>query len=183
MANGFYDAGKLRQIANTLFLGWGYNFYRLENQLRADDQLVCAKAAWLLGLAAKSVHAAEAEFRRASILPPTRDRPFPDPAAMATAQSLERLGREIIAIEARLHALPAPEQDLMTLRFRQEAATLSRLIETDELLVGQSELLRTMVDGQAAVAMIEVLDDLQTGLRAIQATLADRESILVSRTA
>jgi len=49
--SGFYDAGALRQVATNLFCGWGYNFYRLENQLRADDQLVRSKAAGLLGTA------------------------------------------------------------------------------------------------------------------------------------
>ena len=49
--SGFYDAGLLRQLATNLFYGWGYNFYRLENQLRADDQLVRTKAASLLGMA------------------------------------------------------------------------------------------------------------------------------------
>ena len=70
MASAFYDAGAVRRVANTLFLGWGYNFYRKENQLRADDQLVRAKAAWLLGQAAASVHAAEADHRREAFPPP-----------------------------------------------------------------------------------------------------------------
>ena len=183
MTNRFYEAGKLRQIANTLFLGWGYNFYRRENQLRADDQLVCAKAAWLLGLAAKAVQAAEADFRRRAIPPPTRANPFPDPAAMGIAQRLERLAMDIVAIEARLSALPAPEQDLMSLRFRQEADTLSRLIEADELLIGQSELLRTLVDGHAAEALIDAEDNVREGLSAIAATLSQRQSILLARTA
>jgi hypothetical protein len=181
VANDFYDVGKIRQIANTLFLGWGYNFYRKENQLRADDQLVCAKAAWLLGLAAQSVQAAEAELRRRTIPPPTREKPFPDPAAMTSAQNLERLGKDIIAIEARLHALPAPSQDLMTLRYRQEAETLSRLIEADERLVGLSELLRSMLDGQPAELVIDRYSDVQAGISAIRATLVDREAILHSR--
>ncbi len=55
----FYDAGALRQVATNLFYGWGYNFYRVENQLRADDQLVRNKAAWLLGIAMAGVDAAE----------------------------------------------------------------------------------------------------------------------------
>ena len=57
--SGFYDAGALRQVATNLFCGWGYNFYRLENQLRADDQLVRSNAAGLLGSAMASVSAAE----------------------------------------------------------------------------------------------------------------------------
>jgi hypothetical protein len=60
----FYDAGALRQIATNLFYGWGYNFYKQENQLRADDQLVRAKAGWLLGVAAAYVQAAGGVYRR-----------------------------------------------------------------------------------------------------------------------
>jgi hypothetical protein len=182
LASAFYDAGKVRQIANTLFLGWGYNFYRLENQLRADDQLARAKAAWLLGQAAASIQAAEADLRRETLAPPTRANPYPDPAAVADVQALERLSKDVVALEGRLHALPAPEQDLMSLRFRQEADTLARLIETDEQLVGQAELLRSMVDGQAGAWIIANMADLREGLAAIQATLREREGVLEART-
>ena len=71
----------------------------------------------------------------------------------------------------------------MSLRFRQEADTLSRLIEADELLIGQSELLRTLVDGHPAEALIAASDELQAGLSAIAATLSQRQSILLARTA
>jgi len=82
---GFYDAGALRQIATNLFYGWGYNFYRVENQLRADDQLVRSKAASLLGIAMASVEAAESAYRREFLPAPSRCKPFPDPAAVAAA--------------------------------------------------------------------------------------------------
>ena len=182
MPNSFYDAPKLQQIANTLFLGWGYNFYRRENQLRADDQLVCAKAARLLGLAAASVQAAEAEFRREAFPPPSRAKPYPDAADVAKAQALERLGNEVLALEARLQALPAPEQDLMNLRFRQEAETLILLIAADERMVGQSELLRSAVDRKTAAEILDAIADLQEGVAALQSTLQARAEILVSRT-
>ena len=61
MASGdFYAADPLEQVAITLFYGWGYNFYRVENQLRADDLLVRAKAGVLLGDARAVVDSAEA---------------------------------------------------------------------------------------------------------------------------
>ncbi len=63
----FYDAGPLKQVAVNLFYGWGYNFYRLENQLRADDQLVRAKAGLLLAQAGSSLEAAEMAWRRERI--------------------------------------------------------------------------------------------------------------------
>ena len=182
MANDFYDAGVVRGIANTLFLGWGYNFYRLENQLRADDQLVRAKAAWLLGHAAAAVQAAESDLRRETLPPPTRANPYPDPAAVANVQALERLARDVVALEGKLHALPTPEQDLMSLRFRQETETLNRLIDSDEQLVGQSELLRSMLDGRAGAWILANIADLRAGLAAIQATLMAHGAVLFGRT-
>lgn len=178
MTSAFYDAGKLRQIANNLFLGWGYNYYKRENQLRADDQLVRSHAATLLGQAASSIQTAEVEYRHAALPPTTRASPYPDQALVSKAQSLEFLNRKVVALEGRLHALPAPAQDLMSLRFRQEEDTLVRLIEVDELLVGQSELLRSRVEGQTGAWILENISELQDGLSAIEATLRDRVGIL-----
>jgi hypothetical protein len=178
---GFYDAGALRHVAINLFYGWGYNFYRLENQLRADDQLVRAQAAALLGQALAAVQAAESDWRREKLPPPSRAHPFPDPEAVAAAQALERLGRGIGALEGRLHALPAPENDRMSQRHRQEAQTLTALIDCDEQLVGQAELMRAMVQGQAGGWILEHLADLEAGLAAIGETLARRETALTGR--
>jgi hypothetical protein len=178
---GFYDAGALRQIATNLFYGWGYNFYRVENQLRADDQLVRSKAASLLGIAMASVIAAETEYRREFLPAPSRAKPFPDAAALASAQRLERLARGIGALEASIHQQPVPENDRMTQRYRQEAPTLKALIGYDEQLVGQCELLRSMVANQNAATILERLNDLDTGLTAIQATLQSREAVLLDR--
>jgi hypothetical protein len=181
MSSAFYDAGAVRKVANTLFLGWGYSFYRVESQLRADDQLVRAKAAWLLGQAVASVQTAEADFRRAGIPAPTRANPFPDAGVLADVQALERLGRDLAALEGRLHALPAPEQDLMTLRFRQEAETLTRLIAADEQLVGSAELLRAMVAGRDGAWLLDHEAEAREGLSAIQAVLHEREAVWFGR--
>lgn len=178
---GFYDAGALRQIATNLFYGWGYNFYREENQLRADDELVRSKAAWLLGIATASVCAAETEYRREFLPPPSRAKPFPDAAAVAAAQKLERLGRDIGALELFIHQQPVPENDRMTQRYRQEAATLKTLTGYDEQLVGQCQLLRTMVDNQSGESILGSLPDLEAGLAAIRTTLHDREAVLHNR--
>lgn len=178
MTSGFYDAGKLRQIANNLFLGWGYNFYKRENQLRADDELVRSRAAALLGQAASCIQTAEIEFRRAALPRTTRASPYPDPAVVSNAQNLEFLNRRVVALEGRLHALPTPAQDLMSLRFREEADTLVRLIEMDERLVGQSELFRSKVDGQSGTWILDNITQLQEGLLAIERTLQERFSVL-----
>jgi hypothetical protein len=179
--DGFYDAGVLRQLATNLFYGWGYNFYRKENQLRADDQLIRSKAASLLGEAMASVCSAESEYRREYLPPPTRAKPFPDAEAVASAQKLERLAKAIGALEAQVQHQPAPENDRMTQRYRQEAPTLQKLIEHDERLVGQCELLRKTVSGQDGLAILKRLSDLEAGLDAIRETLRNRESVLLDR--
>ena len=178
---GFYDAGPLRQAATNLFYGWGYNFYRVENQLRADDQLVRSKAAWLLGIAMEYVNAAENEYRREFLPAPSREKPFPEAAAVAGSQRLERLARGIGALEASIQQQPVPENDRMTQRYRQEAPTLGNLIHCDEQLVGQCALLRSMVDKRDGTWILENMAALEGGLEAIRATLRDREAVLLDR--
>ena len=78
----FYNLGELEQIAVNLFYGWGYNFYRLENQLRADDLTIRAKIGWLLGLSRAQVETAESAWRRAFLPAPTREKPRPDASAV-----------------------------------------------------------------------------------------------------
>lgn len=177
--DGFYDAGVLRQIATNLFYGWGYNFYRVENQLRADDQLVRSKAASLLGYAMAAVEEAESAYRREFLPPPTRAKPFPDAEAVASAQRLERLARAIGALEASLQHQPVPENDRMTQRYRHEAETLQTLIGHDERLVGQCELLRSMVSGRDGASILKNISQLESGLEAIRATLQRREAVLL----
>src|SRR5580698_10625419 len=104
----FYDDDPLRELAINLFHGWGYNFYRQENQLRADDQLVRSKVGLLLGWARKSVETAERDYRRDFLPPPSREKPRPDAAAVAGAQAIERLSRAIGAIQGQITAQPVP---------------------------------------------------------------------------
>jgi len=180
-SSGFYDAGALREIAINLFYGWGYNFYRIENQLRADDQLVRSKAASLLGMAMASVSEAETEYRRKFLPPPSRQKPFPDAVAIAVAQDMERLARGIGALEALIQQQPVPENDRMSERFREEEPTLKALIRYDEQLVGQCDLLASMVNNKDGQSIVENLAALERGLEAIQVTLQNREAILLDR--
>ncbi|HEY6846820.1 MAG TPA: hypothetical protein VI320_11445 [Terracidiphilus sp.] len=176
----FYAADELEQIAINLFYGWGYNFYKVENQLRADDQMVRSKASWLLGVAATALSAAESDYRRESLPPPTRTKPYPDAEAVASAQKLERLHREITGLEQFIHQLPAPANDRMTQCYRLEAQTLANLIHFDSLLVGQCEMMRKLVTDVDAEAILKALPDLMAGIAAIRATLHDREAVLMN---
>lgn len=175
----FYDADPICQIAINLFYGWGYNFYRTENQLRADNQLVRAKASWLLGRAAAAVSAAESDYRREFLPPPSREHPFPDAAAVASAQKLERLAKSITSLELLIQQQPVPENDRMTQRYRKEAPTLQTLITQDQLLVGRCEMLRSLVEDQPASALLGNLSSIENGLQAIRSNLEERAVILL----
>lgn len=176
--NPFYDLDPLEEVAVNLFYGWGYNFYREENQLRADDLLVRSKVGALLGSARKSVETAEANYRREFLPPPSREKPRPDAAAVAGAQAIERLAQSIGSLAGQISALPVPENDRMTQRYRQEAETLAQLISSDQKLVGQAELLRTMVDQKNGAWLIENMASLQEGISAIGETLRARQMLL-----
>jgi hypothetical protein len=176
----FYDSDALTETAINLFHGWGYNFYRLENQLRSDDQLIRAKGVWLLNTATASVEAAESAYRREKLPAPSRAHPFPDATAVAGAQSIERLRAGLCALAGMLQAAPVPENDRMTQRFRHEAETLATLITHDQVLIGQCELLRTMVDGQDGGWLIEHTPQLEQGLKAVRGTLGLRQSVLMA---
>jgi len=180
---GFYEAGAVRQIATNLFYGWGYNFYRLENQLRADDLLVRAKVGALLLQARDAVAAAESGYRREFLPPPSRQKPRPDAKAVSGAQELERMARSIGALEGQIRAQPVPENDRMSQRYREkvkgEAAMLLRLLQFDEWLVGQADMLRALVAGRDGDWLIANAADVAEGVKAIGETLRERQAVLL----
>jgi len=178
-ASPFYDdTDEIDQLAINLFHGWGYNFYRVENQLRTDDLLIRSKVGWLLGSVRAGVEAAESAYRHAFLPPPSRAQPRHDPVAVAGAQALERLSQAIGAIEGQIRALPVPENDRMIERHRREAATLGRLLAIDRRLVGQAETLRTMLDGKDGAWLLDNGTKALEGLAAIEATLRERQGLL-----
>ena len=69
----------------------------------------------------------------------------------------------------------------MTQRYRQEAPTLKALIHYDEQLVGQCDLLRSMVTGRMAPRSSRGCRIWKADLEAIRATLQSREAILLDR--
>ena len=178
MGGDFYDAGLLKQVAVNLFYGWGYNFYRAENQPRADDQLIRAKAASLLGQAHASLDTAEQTLRRERLPAPTREKPFPDPAAVQAVQAMERLSGRLGALASRLHALPVPENDRMTQRYRDEAQTLAALCACDEQLIGLAETLRLMLDRKTPDEVLDQRATLEAGFAALEEAVRLRQNLL-----
>jgi hypothetical protein len=174
----FYDVGKLDQIAINLFYGWGYNFYRLENQLRADDLLIREKAGWLLGQSRAMIEAAQSVYRRSHLPPPSRANPVPDPAAVAGARSLEDLSTGLGQLEATIRSLPVPEADRMTQRYRQEAQTLMALGACDQRLVGLAEMLRQTLEGKGHDWILAHLADIRTAIELMHTKVRERQGLL-----
>ena len=139
LPNNVDDASALRAFVENLFHGWGYNAYRDENKLRADDLLVRGEISNWLSTARAEVSRQESEYRRAHLKPPTREAPVPDAAALDKARSYVRLGQRIEALEVAVRHAPAPEDDRVWRRHRNEAAVLERLVRGD-LEVAQAAL-------------------------------------------
>jgi len=177
-STAFDDIQALEQIAVNLFYGWGYNFYRLENHLRADDQTVRAKVGWLLGQARESVERAESAWRRAHLPTPTRENPRPDAAAVEGAQRLEAMSREFGALEGQIRAHPVPEEDHMTNRYRREAETLQRLLQCDLALVGRAETLRALVADADGDTLLAHAAEIEAGYKSIARNLRERQALL-----
>lgn len=180
MAEGeFYETDSLEQVAINLFYGWGYNFYRIENQLRADDQLVRAKAGAILVDCRLHVDKLEGAYRRANIPAPTRAKPFPDPEVMRNAQALERFSGAIGALEGQVRAQPVPENDRMTQFYRREGETLLRLGKQDRLLVGRAETLRHSLEAlDFGDALLGALPEFEAAMRELGAILRARRAVL-----
>jgi hypothetical protein len=179
MSGAFDDGDALKKIAVNLFYGWGYNFYRVENQLRADDLMVRAQVGALLGRARASVEQAESAWRRERIATPTREKPLPDPAVIEGARQLEALSRALGALEGQIRAQPVPEADHMTNRYRRETETLQRLCDADAALVGRAEILRGLVEDATPTQLRERAQEIDGGLHSLARGLRERQALLL----
>jgi hypothetical protein len=175
---GSSGAEKIAHLAVNLFQGWGYNFYRTENLLRADDLMLRARVSELLIAAKVSVTAAERSYRRDNLPPPTREKPRPDAGALRDAQTLERLAAAIGGLEGHIRALPVPEQDWMTLHLRREAETLSRLLAADQALVGHAEFLRSLLVSAGSAWILAHAEELAAQIGAVEAAITSRRDVL-----
>src|SRR5579859_4454364 len=129
------SAGPIKQTALLLFYGWGYNFYRRENQLRADDLLIRTKAGGIIAQARTHLGALETEYRRINLPAPSREHPLPDPQKTEQARRLERCGRAIETVTTAILNAPTPTDDFIWLRHRSEGGILATLQTIDIRLV------------------------------------------------
>ena len=178
ISSDFYDAGALKRLATNLFYGWGYNFYRAENQLRTDDLLIRAQVSDLIGQSRRRLTEIENAYRREFLPLPTRERPDPDPQAVRQAQTLKAWSQELGLIEGRIRAAPAPGTDRMWQRHREEKALLETLCAHDETLVGRCALLRDWLQPQTAEDLLAHGQEMGDMIAALHETLKARDQAL-----
>lgn len=137
-----------------LLNGYGYNWYKLDNQLRADDLLIRARASEHLETAVSRLRAIEAAYRRKYLPPPTREHPDPDPERLAAVRQIHGIAERIAETDTRLRGAAVPPEDKIWQRHRDELDTLWRLSECDVILVGAAkELAGTVTELPLAAAI------------------------------
>lgn len=159
--NPLDGAGPGKRLLSNLFYGCGYNFYRCERQLRADDLLIREKLRQLLEDCRSHLGALETAFRRKHRVQPDRDYAFLSPAAVATAQTLLHAQRDLEAMDTAIHSAAMPETSRIHQRQREERGTLERLVAVDGemllALVTLRDAIARLNDGAAAATMMDEL--------------------------
>ncbi len=167
--NAITAAGSVQRLVENLFYGWGYNAYRMENQLRADDLLIRSRLSNLLSQCRECIRQREMDWRREHLPQPTREHPFPDKNAVYAAQVMDTFGKQLEAVEVRIRTAPVPENDRVWQRHRNEADTLANLARIDrEMADSILELMWTCqtspVQGLNLSKIIDLLDQRNTML-------------------
>ncbi len=186
--NPIDSAGALKRTLSNLFYGWGYNFYRKENQLRADDLLIRGKISEDLGKARGSLGALESTYRREHLPAPTREHPFPSSEAVRVAKIFTQVGQKLEAFEIKVRTASVPEMDRIHQRHLQERATLEALTEIDLKLVGLVlDVLKKIIDTPAtstlddtSAATEQFLKSLIGDCDALNGSWTQREQVLSS---
>lgn len=138
-----------------LLNGYGYNWYKLDNQLRADDLLIRARASEHLEAAVSRLHAIEAAYRRKYLPSPSREHPDADPEHLAAVRQIHGIAQRIAEIDTTLRGAAVPPEDKIWQRHRYEPDTLWRLSECDVVLVGAAKELAGIVADLPLAATID----------------------------
>ena len=99
ITNPINGAGPAKRLLSNLFYGCGYNFYRFESELLADDLLIRGKLSQLLRDCRAHLSSLETAFRRQYRAATGGDYAFLSPAAVTTAQALLSAQRDLDAME------------------------------------------------------------------------------------
>jgi hypothetical protein len=167
-----------------LLNGYGYNWYRKDNQLRADDLLVREHASHFVLEAAKKLQEQEATYARQFLPTPTRENPFPPEDRLATHALIRSTRQNLLALEGRIRGLSAPPTDRIRQRRRAEVDTLARLTSLDVQLVGLAKEIDTAASrlDLEAWSHPERLASLADGTQKIEQVIAARAEFLLQAT-
>jgi hypothetical protein len=135
----------LYRIGVMLINGYGYNWYRLDNQMRADDLLVRSRVSEHLAGAVARLRDLEGRYRRKFLPPPTREHPDPDPVHLAAARQFRAIEDRIGDIDTRVRGAAVPPNDRIWQRHRDELDTLAKLGNCDVLMLGGAKQLADLV--------------------------------------
>jgi hypothetical protein len=168
----------LLQAGELLLNGWGYNWYRAENLMRADDVLLRNQADQFLGDALAAFRRAETLFRQKYMGAPSRQNPLPDPARIAELQALRTLLDSVEALRTRLRGAAMPPDDKIWRRHRDEPDLLSRLGSCDARLVASAQALRTDALAITPAGLAAMPGLMEPRLRALEELLRQRGELL-----
>lgn len=167
----------LYRIGVMLINGYGYNWYRLDNQMRADDLLVRSRVSEHLETAVARLRELEARYRRKFLPPPSREHPDPDPVYVAAARLYRAIEDRIGEVDTRVRGAAVPANDRVWQRHRDELDTLAKLGNCDVLMLGGAKQLAVFVATLPVDAAIEPASE-----RQIDSALAQLCDLLARRT-
>lgn len=176
------EDSRLYRIGVMLINGYGYNWYRQDNQMRADDQLVRSRASDTLAGAVARLRDLEGRYRRKFLPPPTREHPEPELSHLAAVRLFRAIEDRIGEVDTRLRGAAIPPNDRVWQRRRGEIDTLRRLGECDVLLIGGSKELSDLIAGLPVDTAIEpaVEQQIDDHLAQLAAILSRRGDILAA---
>ena len=174
------ENSRLYRIGVMLLNGYGYNWFRWDNQMRADDLLVRSRASEHLESAAARLRDLEGRYRRKYLPPPTREHPDPDPQQIAAARHFRAVADRILEKYTRLRGAALPPDDKIWVRQRGELETLQRLGKCDVLLVGGAKELADLVAELPADVGIDrtIEQQIDEHLKELSSALTRRGEIL-----
>jgi hypothetical protein len=170
----------LYRVGVMLINGYGYNWYRLDNQMRADDLLVRSRASEHLGTAIGRLRDLEGRYRRKFLPSPTREHPDPDPRHLAAARQFRAIEERIGEVDTRVRGAAVPPNDKIWQRHRDEVDTLAKLGNCDVLLIGGAKQLADFVATLPADIPVDMASEAQMDalLAGLTVTLSRRGDIL-----
>ena len=156
ISNPITGTGPAKGLLSNLFYGCGYNFYRNDDRLGADDLLIRGKLRQLLTDSRAHLSALVAAFRHQNLPPPDPQCPAVNPVALAMAKSLEDAQRRLEAMEAAIRTTAMPQRAGLRRRHDRERGMFERLValdgETVLALVRLRDAIAAFHDGAAAAA-------------------------------